>query len=254
MILISPAKNLNLDVESYCFTDLTEPVFLKKTNKLLGFLKKLNLSEVKKLMNVSDSLAEINFDRLRVHSTKNAVLKPAAFLFSGDTFNGLQIRTFDHTSSGLAQRKLRILSGLYGLLRPFDQISPYRLEMGTGIKYILGEQLSEFWKDDITNSINNDLIKNKSQYLFNLSSSEYFESINKKKLKSKIINFDFKKLENKSLKNIGMMIKKCRGSMAKFLLTNNIDNLAEIKKFSELGFKFHSFDESVNKFTFAKNE
>lgn len=254
MILISPAKNLNLDVESYCFTDLTEPVFLKKTNKLLGFLKKLNLSEVKKLMNVSDSLAEINFDRLRVHSTKNAVLKPAAFLFSGDTFNGLQIRTFDHTSSDLAQRKLRILSGLYGLLRPFDQISPYRLEMGTGIKYILGEQLSEFWKDDITNSINNDLIKNKSQYLFNLSSNEYFESIKKEKIKSKIINFDFKKLENKSLKNIGMMIKKCRGSMAKFLLTNNIDNLAEIKKFSELGFKFHSFDESVNKFTFAKNE
>jgi len=254
MILISPAKNLNLDVESYCFTDLTEPVFLKKTNKLLGFLKKLNLSEVKKLMNVSDSLAEINFDRLRVHSTKNAVLKPAAFLFSGDTFNGLQIRTFDHTSSVLAQRKLRILSGLYGLLRPFDQISPYRLEMGTGIKYILGEQLSEFWKDDITNSINNDLIKNKSQYLFNLSSNEYFESIKKEKIKSKIINFDFKKLENKSLKNIGMMIKKCSGSMAKFLLTNNIDSLAEIKKFSELGFKFHAFDESVNKFTFAKNE
>ena len=254
MILISPAKNLNLDVESYCFTDLTEPVFLKKTNKLLGFLKKLNLSEVKKLMNVSDSLAETNFNRLKVHSTKNAVLKPAAFLFSGDTFNGLQIRTFDHTSSALAQRKLRILSGLYGLLRPFDQISPYRLEMGTGIKYILGEQLSEFWKDDITNSINNDLIKNKSQYLFNLSSNEYFESIKKEKIKSKIINFDFKKLENKSLKNIGMMIKKCRGSMAKFLLTNNIDNLAEIKKFSELGFKFHSFDESVNKFTFAKNE
>jgi hypothetical protein len=126
--------------------------------------------------------------------------------------------------------------------------------MGTGIKYILGEQLSEFWKDDITNSINNDLIKNKSQYLFNLSSNEYFESIKKEKIKSKIINFDFKKLENKSLKNIGMMIKKCRGSMAKFLLTNNIDNLAEIKKFSELGFKFHSFDESVNKFTFAKNE
>jgi len=254
MILISPAKNLNLDVESYCFTDLTEPVFLKKTNKLLGFLKKLNLSEVKKLMNVSDSLAEINFDRLRVHSTKNAVLKPAAFLFSGDTFNGLQIRTFDYTSLDLAQRKLRILSGLYGLLRPFDQISPYRLEMGTGIKYILGEQLPEFWKDDITNSVNNDLIKNKSQYLFNLSSNEYFESIKKEKIKSKIINFDFKKLENKSLKNIGMMIKKCRGSMAKFLLTNNIDSLAEIKKFSELGFKFHSFDESVNKFTFAKNE
>ena len=95
-------------------------------------------------MNISDNLAELNFGRLKVHSTEKAILKPAAFLFSGDTFNGLEIRTFDSESLNLAQSKLRILSGLYGLLKPLDQISPYRLEMGTSIKFILGEELSNF--------------------------------------------------------------------------------------------------------------
>lgn len=253
MIIISPAKNLNLKEETY-ITKETYPVFEKKTGKLLSILKELNLMEVKKLMNVSDSLAEINFDRFKVHSTKKAILKPAGFLFSGDTFNGLEIRSFNLKSLNLAQCNLRILSGLYGLLRPLDKISPYRLEMGTSIKDILGKNLPDYWKSDITNLINKDLIKNKSKYLYNLASNEYFESIDKTKIKSKIVSFDFKKLQNKKFVNIGMMIKKCRGSMANFLIANNIHKLDDVKKFSYLGFKFHSYDESVNKFIFAKNE
>ena len=205
-------------------------------------------------MNVSDSLAELNFDRLKVHSTKSATLKPAVFLFSGDTFNGLQIRTLDSKSMRFAQSRLRILSGLYGILRPFDLINPYRLEMGTSINEILGKSLTEFWKKETTDLINDDLFKNKSKYLFNLASIEYFDSIDKTKIKSKIINFDFKKFENNKLSNIGMMIKKCRGSMAKFLIVNQIEKLDEIKKFSYQGFKFHSHIESLNKFIFAKNE
>ena len=253
MILISPAKNLNIDEESYR-GEASHPFFVKKTNKLLGILKNLNLVEIKQMMNVSDSLAELNYDRLKVHSTKKAILKPAAFLFSGDTFNGLEIRTLNLESLNLAQHKLRILSGLYGILKPFDCINPYRLEMGTSIKNILGEQLSDFWKKEVTESINKDLIKNKSEYLFNLASNEYFESIDKKNIKSQIINFDFKKSENNNLLNIGMMIKKCRGSMANFLIVNKVNKLNDIKKFSNLGFKFHSYDESKNKFIFVKNE
>ena len=131
-------------------------------------------------------------------------------MFSGDTFNGLEVRTLDLKSLNLAQHKLRILSGLYGLLRPFDKISPYRLEMGTSLKNIFSQKLTDFWMNEITDSINKDLIKNQSKYLFNLASNEYCESIDKTKLQSQIINFDFKKLENNKLLNIGMMIKKCR--------------------------------------------
>ena len=101
-------------------------------------------------------------------------------MFSGDTFNGLEIRTFDNESLNFAQNRLRIPSGLYGLLKPLDQISPYRLEMGTNIKFILGDELANFWKNEITQLINEDLYKNKDKYLFNLSSNEYFESIDKK--------------------------------------------------------------------------
>ena len=254
MIIISPAKNLNINVESFINKDFTNPVFLKKTKKLLGLLKNLNQIEIKDLMNISDNLAELNYGRLKVHSTEKAILKPAAFLFSGDTFNGLEIRTFDSESLNLAQSKLRILSGLYGLLKPLDQISPYRLEMGTSIKFILGEELSNFWKNDITKLINEDLYKNKDKYLFNLASNEYFESIDIKKIKSRIINFDFKKIKNNNLGGIGMMIKRCRGSMAKFLITKKVNNLDGIKRFSEFGFNFYSYDESLSKFTFVKND
>ena len=205
-------------------------------------------------MNISDSLAELNLERFKVHSTKDAIFKPAAFLFSGDTFNGLEIRTFSSKNLNFAQSKLRILSGLYGLLRPLDKISPYRLEMGTSIKSTLGQQLSDFWKEDITESINKDLLKNNSKYLFNLASNEYFESVDVNKIKSKIVHFDFKKIKNQKLSNIGMLIKKCRGSMAKFLLVNNVVELDEVKKFSNFGFKFHSYNESLNKFIFTKNE
>ena len=143
MIIISPAKNLNINVESFIYSDFTNPVFLK-TKKLLGLLKNLNQIEIKDLMNISDNLAELNYGRLKVHSTEKAILKPAAFLFSGDTFNGLEIRTFDNESLNLAQSKLRILSGLYGLLKPLDQISPYRLEMGTSIKIYFGRRTFKF--------------------------------------------------------------------------------------------------------------
>ena len=253
MIIISPAKNLNLDQESYPLNNFTKPIFESKTQSLVGILKDLRLSDIKKLMNLSDSLAKLNYERLKKYSTKNALSKPAAFLFSGDTFNGLEVRTLDLKSLNLAQSKLRILSGLYGLLRPFDKISPYRLEMGTSLKPKLSQKLTDFWMNEITDSINKDLLKNQSKFLFNLASNEYCESIDKTKLQSQIINFDFKKLENNKLLNIGMMIKKCRGSMAKFLIINDVKRLEQIKKFSNLGFRFHSFDESENKFIFTKN-
>ena len=251
MILISPAKKLNL--EPYDFeSHHSSPTINKKTEKLISILDKLNLKDIKNLMNISESLADLNLKRFSDFSDPNVLKKPAVFLFSGDTFNGLSIKSFDKDSLFFAQKKLRILSGLYGILKPLDLISPYRLEMGTNTKVILGQSLTEFWKKDITESLKKDILENNSDYLFNLASNEYFSSINESILETITVNFDFKRLEKGELFNIGMAIKKCRGSMAKFLIQNQIKKLQDIKNFSDLGFSFYSFDEKKNNFIFVK--
>ena len=128
-------------------------------------------------MKISDSLAQLNYQRFADFNTLDNISKPAVFLFSGETFNGLSIRTFSDDMLSFAQKKLRILSGLYGLLKPLDEIQPYRLEMGTNTNNLLGESLYDFWKEKITSSINIELDKSNSNFLFNLSSAEYFDSI-----------------------------------------------------------------------------
>ena len=249
MIVISPAKNLNIKPEDYKLQS-SAPLFCKKTNKLINLMKTMSSKKLKTLMNVSDNLAQINFQRFFNFDKKDNVFKPSVFLFSGDTFNGLSIRSFSKEKLNLAQKKLRILSGLYGLLKPLDLIQPYRLEMGTKISPQLGSSLQDFWMKDITNSLNNDLKKNKSEFLFNLSSEEYFQSIDTSLIKARVINFSFKKIKDKKLSNIGMMIKKYRGQMAKFIITYNISNLNDLKDFNEDGFKFDSFDQSTNRLLF----
>ncbi|MFL2679919.1 MAG: YaaA family protein [Alphaproteobacteria bacterium] len=249
MIIISPAKNLNILPENYS-VDLTRPILDKQTKKIILLLKKMNLKDVKSFLKVSDSLAKVNFQRINDFDTNDNIEKPAVFLFSGDTFNGLSIRSLDKNILEIAQKKLRILSGLYGILRPFDIIQPYRLEMGTNISSLLGKSLTDFWKEKITQLLNDDIKRDNSKFLFNLSSVEYFESIDKNRINAKLINFDFKKIKNNEVSNIGMMIKKCRGAMARFIIKKNISKLDDIKKFNDLNFKFHSFDESSNKFLF----
>ena len=145
MIIISPAKNLNILSENPALK-FSKPVFKNDSNLLVNHLKKLKFGKLKNLMNISDSLTEINLQRFQDFNLNGNVLKPAVFLFSGDTFNGLSIRSFSKEMLLSAQDRLRILSGLYGLLRPLDLIQPYRLEMGTKIESILGMSLPDFWK------------------------------------------------------------------------------------------------------------
>ncbi|MAI28991.1 MAG: hypothetical protein CMP38_02160 [Rickettsiales bacterium] len=249
MIIISPAKNLNILPEKSSL-ELSEPLFTDDTNLLIRKLKDLKFDKLKNLMKISDSLTELNFQRFQDFNSNDNVFKPAVFLFSGDTFNGLSIRLFSKELLLLAQNRLRILSGLYGLLRPLDLVQPYRLEMGTKIDSILGISLHEFWKKKITSCLNNDLSKNKTKFLFNLSSQEYFESIDKNNLNAKVVSFDFKIFKDNKLKAPGMMIKKYRGIMAKFIITNKIFDIEELKKFNEEGFEFDSYDEPNNKLLF----
>ncbi len=250
MIIISPSKNLQVNDEVLKF-EKTSPFFLSETNQLVKKFKNLDIREIKSLMKISDSLATLNHERFKNINKKNNTKKPAVFLFSGDTFNGLSIRLLDDKSLGFAQKNLRILSGLYGVLRPFDLIEPYRLEMGTKTDEIIGKNLYNFWGEKLTNRLNNEIIENGDGFLFNLSSNEYFSVLNASKLKCKIVNFDFKKIKNNKLTSIGMMIKKLRGAMAKYIIQNKINSFEKIKEFNDLGFQFSEFNNSTNNFLFT---
>ena len=249
MIIISPAKNLNISPEKFSIK-LSKPQFNKETDKLVELLKRMSSKNLKKLMNISESLANLNFERFAKFNSKDSVFKPAAFLFSGDTFNGLSIRSLQLETLKIAQSKLRILSGLYGLLRPLDLIQPYRLEMGTKITNELGTSLYDYWKVHVTSSINKSLKKNNAKSLFNLSSLEYFESVDKNLVNAEVVNFEFKKIKGDKLVNIGMMIKKYRGKMARFIISNNISNVNDLKQFKEDNFKFDSFNKENNSLLF----
>lgn len=250
MILISPSKNLNIEPETINFK-FSDPKFKKKIKLLSESLKGLNVKEFKSLMPISDKLVELNIKRLESFDNPKNPKKPAAFLFTGATFDGLSIRSLEENSYNYIQNNLRILSGLYGLLKPFDIIQPYRLEMGTNTVKLINSDLYEFWSEDVSKSLNEEINTSGSKYLFNLSSKEYFSVLNCKKIKAEVINFDFKTKSNNEYKNIGMQIKKMRGSMAKFIIENKIDSIEPLKKFEVNNFKFEKLISKTNTLLFT---
>ena len=159
MIIISPSKNLDLN-EEVLKINHSEPQFLSESRQLSKKIKNLNANQIKSLMKISDSLAKINFDRFKNISKKSNIRKAAAFIFSGDTFNGLSIRSLDSSCLKYAQKRLRILSGLYGILKPFDLIEPYRLEMGVKINDLIGKDLYKFWSNKLTSTLNKEIKDN----------------------------------------------------------------------------------------------
>ena len=250
MILISPSKNLNISPETINFK-FSEPIFKKKIKALSDSLKGLGISELKSLMPISDKLVELNIKRFENFDKLNNPKKPAVFLFTGATFDGLSIRSFDEDSYNYVQKNLRILSGLYGILKPFDIIQPYRLEMGTNTANLINSSLYKFWSNDISNNLNEEVKINGSKYLFNLSSKEYFSVLDYKKINVEVINFDFKTKLNDEYKNIGMQIKKMRGSMAKFIIDNKIDTIDPLKNFEVNNFKFEKLLPKTNTLLFT---
>ncbi len=250
MIIISPSKNLNLTDENYIL-DISSPVFLSDSKLIISKIKNLNVNNLKSLMNISQPLAELNYQRFQEINTNDNSKKPAGFMFSGGTFTGLSIRSLNKSELMNAQKKLRILSGLYGMLKPFDLIEPYRLEMGTNMNKFLGEDLYDFWKIKLTNELNSEIKENKLKILYNLASKEYSSVIDTNKIECCVVNFDFKKNVDGNLVGIGMMIKKLRGAMSKFILTNKINNLDGLKNFNEYGFNYSGFDESNNQLIFV---
>ena len=237
--LISPSKTLNFDNNINC--DITSKCrLIDYTSELHKILISYSKNDLKNLMNVSDKIAELNYNRFKIWEdpSKSKTSKQAIYAFKGDVYSGLDAESIDEDKFDYLQNSLRIISGYYGLLRPFDQILPYRLEMGTKLENENGNNLYKFWGDKITDVLNEDLDTN--DIIVNLASDEYFKSINKDKIKSKIITPVFKEFKNGLYKVIAIYAKKARGLMSRFLIERKSTSIDDIKLFNIDGYSFDS--------------
>ena len=241
IIVLSPAKTLDYSSTNN-IDDYSSPVFLQKSKDLIGELKKKKPNEIAKLMKLSDKLTSLNVDR---YQTWKAQKKPSnnsrqsIYVFKGDVYQGLDIESFSKKDTDFAQKHLRILSGLYGILKPLDVIEPYRLEMGTKLKTNKGSDLYDFWGKHISKEIEKELNRMKSKTLINLASNEYYDSVQSLSEDIKVIAPIFKdKGKDGKYKIISFYAKKARGYMASWLIKNQINKEKDISSFSEEGYKF----------------
>jgi uncharacterized protein len=240
IIILSPSKTLDFDTELPIH--YTVPDTLVDSQELIAGLKKLSVMELCSLMSISEKLGALNYQRYQDFSVpftpKNA--KQAIAVFQGDVYDGLGAKHFTTTQLEYAQQHLRILSGLYGLLRPLDLIQPYRLEMGTQFKNMHGKNLYAFWGDKITGALNNALEAEGNQaVLINLASAEYFKAVQPKKINASIVTPVFKEKKGNSYKVVMVYAKHARGKMAGHIIKHQIKKPESIKEFSEDGYRFN---------------
>ena len=233
-IIISPAKKLN--IENGAVNKQMQFNFTKEASVLINILQNKSVKDIKQLMSLSDNLATLNWQRFQQWEMSNCKTYPAIFMFDGDVYQGLKAETFNANQMQFAQKNLRILSGLYGLLKPLDRILPYRLEMGTKLKNANGPHLYEFWTDKISKVLLSDMTKD--EVLINLASNEYSKALQLHKTTVKVITPIFKDYKNGKLKIISFFAKKARGEMVNFIVKNKISNPAELKLFVNNGYAF----------------
>lgn len=252
LILLSPAKSLNFEPAD--LTEHTMPRLLDDSDRLVKELKKKSVRSLKKLMSVSDAIAELNVQRFQEYERPFAFsnAKQAVLAFDGDVYTGMQANTFTEEDHDFAQQHLRILSGLYGLLRPKDLIRAYRLEMGTKLRSGRRKNLYQFWGDKITNLINEDLANTDGDVILNLASQEYFKSVNTQKLEGRLVTAHFKENRNGELKVISFNAKKARGDMAGLAIKHRIINPEELKELTPEGYHFSPEHSSENELMFIK--
>jgi cytoplasmic iron level regulating protein YaaA (DUF328/UPF0246 family) len=231
LVLLSPAKKLNFETPCPESTQ-TKPLFLSKTNKLAKELKKLNSNDIGKMMKLSLKLSDLNYQRFQSFkpSYNPDTSKQAMFAFNGDTYTGLDVESFSKTDIKTAQKRVRILSGLYGILNPLDLIQPYRLEMGTRFKFQEYKNLYQYWKEDVTNQLNQEL--KAGDYIINCASTEYFSVVDRDSLNATIITPEFRELRDGVYKMISFNAKRARGMMAKFVVQNKLTKPEQILDFN----------------------
>ncbi|OOV79598.1 MULTISPECIES: peroxide stress protein YaaA [unclassified Acinetobacter] len=255
LALISPAKTL--DYETALPTEkFTQPRLLDHSEELISVARKLSVSEISSLMSVSEKIATLNVERFRDWQPDFdfANARQAIFAFKGDVYTGLDAYKLTNSDLEYAQTHLRMLSGLYGLLRPLDLMMPYRLEMGTKLQNPRGNNLYEFWDNTITNLINDDLAKAGSELLVNIASDEYYKSVKESKIKAEIIKPVFLDQKNGKYKVISFYAKKARGLMARYLLENKIERIEDIKSFNTDGYYFDAESSLKGELVFKRDE
>jgi len=240
LLVVSPAKKLDYEPQNKT-TVHTMPDYLKDSSQLIKRLRDFSSLDISELMDVSTKIADLNFDRYSTwtpnFNVKNA--KQSILAFKGDVYTGMDALSFDSTDFKFAQKHLRILSGLYGLLRPLDLMQAYRLEMGSKLSTTRGKNLYEFWDTTITEGLNKQLNTIKSDVLINLASNEYFKSVKKHHLNANIITPMFKDYKNGDYKMIGIYAKKARGLLSRYIIKNKITDPQEIKNFNSEGYLYN---------------
>ena len=255
LIVLSPAKSL--DYESPVKTrKFTQPQFLDDAEKLVSTLRDYNPDQLSELMNISPKLGELNVERYanwhQPFDTDNA--RQAAFAFTGDVYVGLDINSLSAADLDFAQKHLRILSGLYGVLRPLDLMQPYRLEMGTSLQTEAGINLYQFWGSRVTDALNACLEKQKQPVLVNLASNEYFRSVKEKALSADVISPVFKDYKNGQYKVISFYAKKARGMMAAWIIQNRVTRADDLQGFDVAGYKYSTRESSAGKPVFLRKQ
>jgi len=240
LITLSPAKTLDFDKQTLTRKHTT-PIFLDDSSELVESLRSYSPKRLATLMGMSDKLAALNHERFSSWSTPFTTTnaKQAVLTFHGLAYEGLDANSYSAADFTTAQKSLRILSGLYGILRPLDLIQPYRLEMGTKLKNTRGKDLYEFWGTRITEVMNRDLAKSKDPVLVNLASVEYFKSIQPGMLQGRIVTPTFKEQKNGTFKQVTFFAKKARGLMTSFIIQNQLEDVEEIKTFNLEGYRFN---------------
>jgi len=253
LMIISPAKKLDYATPSPA-TDFSQPEHLDKASELIAVMRQKDSFEIADLMKLSMKLADLNMQRYQDWHTPftpdNA--KQALFAFSGDVYQGMDAATFSCEDITFAQNHLRILSGLYGVLRPLDLMQPYRLEMGTRLATSRGRNLYQFWGDTITDSINRALADQGDEMLINLASNEYFSAINTANINGRIITPVFKEYRKDAYRIISFNAKKARGLMSRFIIQNRISDVETIKAFNLADYSCNEELSSENEFVFTR--
>ncbi|MFA0810394.1 peroxide stress protein YaaA [Microbulbifer epialgicus] len=255
LIVISPAKTLDYESE-IPELETTQPEFLKESAALIKELRELSPPQISSLMKISDKLGVLNYDRFqswkRPFTAKNA--RAALLAFKGDVYTGLDAGSMGKRDFGYAQKHLRMLSGLYGILRPLDLMQPYRLEMGTKFENSRGKNLYEFWGEQITEALNKQLHSVKSRELVNLASNEYFKSVKPKMLDAKVVTPHFKDLKNGEYKMISFFAKKARGMMSRWAIDQRVKKAEDLKGFDVAGYSYSPQMSGERDWVFTRDE
>ncbi|MEE9272399.1 MAG: peroxide stress protein YaaA [Robiginitomaculum sp.] len=255
LTLLSPAKKLDTEIVPTIIPP-TEPQFLKHTEILAKEAKKLSVQDLQDLMKLSDNLAQLNADRFKgfVLNGRSNSAKPAALSFNGNVYEGLDAGAWSKPTMQYAQSHLRILSGLYGVLRPMDSIQPYRLEMGRKLKTARGSNLYQFWGNTIAEALMENMKSHKEKAILNLASNEYFKSVDKKALCAPVLEVKFLNVKDGNARNLMYYAKRARGLMARWVMEKQINKAANLQGFNLDSYKFSKNKSSDNLLVFSRKQ